>query len=266
MIAIRLATPAPEPTPTPLPPTPTSPPIASPTPAATATATPNPTAAATPIPVPTLVPTEKYQNPGNYLDNVTVDGSPRFVTVHIPPSYQPGVPAPRVINLHGRTSMTFQQEEVSQMNAKADSEGFVAVGPQAAGDPATWWGPIPNELGQPDMDFFEDLLAYLQREISIDPDRIYATGLSNGATLANRLACDMADTLAAIAPVAGGHVAPDRVQTPSPGFSAGHPWHRRRHHSLLWQCEGYAAGAYLGGGLGEALWLRRGAQPGPTLP
>ncbi len=196
------ATPTPEPTPTLLPPTPTSPPTATPTPA--------------PTPTPIPVPTEKYQNPGNYLDNVTINGIPRYFTVHIPPGYQPGVPAPLVVNLHGRTSTAFQQEEVSQMNAKADKEGFVVVGPQAAGEPATWWGPIPNELGQPDMDFFGALLVYLQREISVDPDRIHATGLSNGATMANRLACDMADTFAAIAPVAGGHVAPGECEPDRP--------------------------------------------------
>jgi polyhydroxybutyrate depolymerase len=192
----------PEPTLSPQPATPTTPPTATPVPA--------------PTPTPIPVPTEKYQNPGNYLDNVTIGGLPRFFTVHIPPGYQPGVPAPLVVNLHGRTSTTFQQEEVSQMNAKADREGFVVVGPQAAGDPATWWGPIPNELGQPDMDFFGEMLSYLQAEISVDPDRIYATGLSNGATMANRLACDMAGTFAAIAPVAGGHVAPGECHPDRP--------------------------------------------------
>jgi polyhydroxybutyrate depolymerase len=66
------------------------------------------------------------------------------------------------------------------------------------------------------MDFFEEMLAYLQLEISIDPVRIYATGLSNGATMANRLACDRANTFAAIAPVAGGHVAPDQCEPSRP--------------------------------------------------
>ena len=54
-------------------------------------------------------------------------------------------------NIHGRTATAFQQEEMSQMNAKADKEGFIVVHPQALGNPPTWWGPIPNEVGQPDM-------------------------------------------------------------------------------------------------------------------
>jgi polyhydroxybutyrate depolymerase len=126
------------------------------------------------------------------------------------------VPIPLVLNLHGRGRDMFQQEKVSRMQAKADEAGFVVVNPQALGQPPTWWGPIPGEVGQPDMDFFARLLAYLQSQISLDRDRIYATGLSNGATMVNRLACDMSGTFAAIAPVAGGHVAFDQCQTHRP--------------------------------------------------
>jgi polyhydroxybutyrate depolymerase len=100
------------------------------------------------------------------------------------------------------------------MSAKADEEGFLVVYPQALGTPPTWWGPIPNELGQPDMEFFRELLAHLLHELCIDRQWIFATGMSNGATMANRLGCDMADTFAAIAPVSGGHVAFDEC-TPS---------------------------------------------------
>lgn len=38
-----------------------------------------------------------------------------------------------------------------------------------------------------------------------DPARIFATGLSNGGTMANRLGCDLSQFFAAIAPVAGAH-------------------------------------------------------------
>jgi polyhydroxybutyrate depolymerase len=123
---------------------------------------------------------------------------------------------PLVVNLHGRSSTAYQQEAISKMNKKADEEGFIVVNPQAEGDTATWWGPIPGTQGQPDRDFFEMLLLHLQSELSVDPIRIYATGLSNGASMANRLGCDMSETFAAIAPVAGGHVAFDQCTVASP--------------------------------------------------
>jgi polyhydroxybutyrate depolymerase len=162
------------------------------------------------------LPAGKYQAPGNYVDSIEVNGTKRLFTLHLPANYRPWTRLPLVVNIHGRTATAFQQEEMSQMNLKADQEGFIVVHPQAMDYPPTWWGPIPNELGQPDMDFFEQLLAYLQRELSIDPARIYATGFSNGATMANRLGCDMSDTFAAIAPVSGGHVAFDLCASKNP--------------------------------------------------
>lgn len=47
------------------------------------------------------------------------------------------------------------------------------------------------------------LLGLVRQQTSIDPQRIFATGMSNGAMLVYRLACEMADTVAAIAAVAG---------------------------------------------------------------
>jgi polyhydroxybutyrate depolymerase len=136
-----------------------------------------------------------------------VGGVERWFTVHLPPGYDPGVPMPLVLNLHAYTGTAFEQEAQSGMNAKADEEGFVVVNPQALNDPPSWWGPLPGESGQPDRDFFKQLLPYLQQQVSIDPDRVYATGMSNGGTMTYRLGCDMSGTFAAIAPVSGGHVA-----------------------------------------------------------
>jgi polyhydroxybutyrate depolymerase len=83
-------------------------------------------------------------------------------------------------------------------------------------DPPAWYGPLPSEAGQNDRLFFEALLSYLPEVISIDPDRIYATGMSNGGTMTYRLGCDMAGTFAAIAPVAGGHLNHQLCEPESP--------------------------------------------------
>ena len=167
------------------------------------------TPVATPVamPTPVPVPTEKYQTPGDYAEFITVDGFERWFLVHIPPGYQPGVQMPLVVNLHGAGGDAFSQQKVSGVNAKADEAGFIAVHPQAMGEKPIWYGPFPGLPGQPDRDFFRELLAHLQREISIDPARIYATGISNGGTMANGLGCYMSETFAAIAPVSGGHTA-----------------------------------------------------------
>jgi polyhydroxybutyrate depolymerase len=54
-----------------------------------------------------------------------------------------------------------------------------------------------------DVAFIDALLDELERELCIDTGRVFATGLSNGGYMAHRLACDLAERIAAVAPVAG---------------------------------------------------------------
>jgi polyhydroxybutyrate depolymerase len=51
--------------------------------------------------------------------------------------------------------------------------------------------------------FVRALIAEVQSNYNIDPKRIYATGMSNGAIMSYRLACEASDIFAAVAPVAG---------------------------------------------------------------
>jgi polyhydroxybutyrate depolymerase len=175
----------------------------SPAPDLAAKATPRPASTARPTTTPK--PAVEYRRPGTFRDSLQVEGYRRDFTVHIPPGYQPGVPLPLVLDLHAYSYSVFQQAEMSQINAKADEVGFVVVHPQALGNPSTWYGYLPGLPGQIDKSFFAELLAYLQRQISIDPTRIYATGFSDGGAVANALACEMSDTFAAVAPVSGFH-------------------------------------------------------------
>jgi polyhydroxybutyrate depolymerase len=188
-------------------PSPTAEPTQVPSPTAEPTQVPLATVEPTPTSAPHIAPSAKYQKPGNYIDTMNVKGTRRWFTVHLPTGYQAGAPMPLVLNLHAYSSDAFEQETLSQMNAKADEEGFIVVNPQALHDPPSWWGPLLGERGRPDHDFFQALLPYLQDVLSVDAARIFVTGMSNGGTMTYRLGCDMADTFAAIAPVSGGHVA-----------------------------------------------------------
>jgi polyhydroxybutyrate depolymerase len=53
-----------------------------------------------------------------------------------------------------------------------------------------------------DIGFLRALPREISNEFSIDPKRVYATGISNGGLMSYRLACDAADVFAAVAPVA----------------------------------------------------------------
>jgi len=129
-------------------------------------------------------------------------GATRHYLLHIPPSYKAGVAVPLVINFHGFSSNSRQEEVLTGMSAKADQEGFIVVYPD--GLDATWY-PGHGANGEADLRFIRDLIAWIENNYSIDPKRIYATGISNGGGMANRVGCDMADVIAAIAPDSGAY-------------------------------------------------------------
>ena len=54
-----------------------------------------------------------------------------------------------------------------------------------------------------DAGFVRDLIDRLEANACVDRRRVYAAGMSNGAELSHRLACDLADRIRAIGPVAG---------------------------------------------------------------
>ncbi|MGD2159396.1 MAG: PHB depolymerase family esterase, partial [Anaerolineales bacterium] len=182
----------------------------------TATITPHPTTTLSQTAMASPVQSYRYSAPGDYIATIQVGDSERWFAIHIPLEYHPGVLTPLVVNIHGRGSTAIIQDQRSWMSKKADEEGFIAVHPQALGQPSTWWGAIPNARGQQDMDFFEMMMTYLEGELSIDPKRVYVTGISNGGSMANRLACEMSELIAAVAPVSAGHAAFHQCQIESP--------------------------------------------------
>ena len=98
---------------------------------------------------------------------------------------------------------------VHGMNAKSDEAGFVAVYPNGTGTgPFLTWnaGGLSGKWteGRPDdVKFVASVLDDLATVVNVDPKRVYATGMSNGGMMCYRLAAELSDRIAAIAPVAG---------------------------------------------------------------
>ncbi len=136
---------------------------------------------------------------------LTHDGRERTFVVHVPPGYSPSAATPVVLNFHGRMSSASQQIVLSEMNAAADRHGFVAVHPEGVG--ATWNGGLccGTAMSQDvdDVGFTRAMIDRLASELCVDERRVFATGLSNGGYMSHRLACELADRIAAIGPVAG---------------------------------------------------------------
>ena len=149
----------------------------------------------------------------------------RDYLVRLPPRYDPAAPTPLVLAFHGgggrkegMNSLTCAEgHEASPhcLSAVADQEGFIVAYPDGTsnglgfrswnhgGDHPDLQCPHACAEGVDDMTYFDALLEDLMAIAAVDPARVYATGFSNGAGLAHRLACERAERLAAIAPVGG---------------------------------------------------------------
>lgn len=132
-------------------------------------------------------------------------GRTRTFLVHVPADYDPSAPTPVVLDMHGRAFTAQAQRALTGMDELADVEGFVAVHPQGVG--RTWnaglcCGEAMRE-GVDDVGFVAAMLDALEAELCVDRRRVFVTGLSNGGFIAHRLACELSDRIAAIAPVAG---------------------------------------------------------------
>ncbi len=134
-----------------------------------------------------------------------VDG--RRVGVHVPASYDPTLAVAVVIDLHGLASTGADQARVAHMIEASDAHGFVAVHPNGTGLPRGWNGGDccnpASASGVDDTAFISSVIDELDTELCLDPDRVFAIGLSNGGFLAHRLGCELADRIAAIGAVAG---------------------------------------------------------------
>ena len=132
------------------------------------------------------------------------DGLQRSYILYIPASYDPGDPTPLVMNFHGYTSNSNDQMWYGDFRPIADTAGFLVVHPMGTvddtGQPywnANWGGDVD------DIGFTSALIDHLAMNYSIDLDRVYSTGMSNGGFMSYTLACELSHRIAAIASVTG---------------------------------------------------------------
>ena len=139
--------------------------------------------------------------------SVMVSGRARTFRVHVPSTYRADRAMAIVLAFHGGGGSGKQMEESSLLDVQADREGFVTVYPDGTGVLGTWNGGLccgrAVEENVDDTAFVKAILDHLEGALCADTRRIFATGMSNGGILSHRLACELSDRLAAIAPVAG---------------------------------------------------------------
>jgi len=129
-------------------------------------------------------------------------GRLRTYAVHVPGRAAPPAGFPLVLAFHGGGMQGEGMRRLSRLDAVADARGFIVVYPDGVD---RHWNDGRSTIRNPqdDVAFIAALLDRLAQGRQVDRQRIYATGLSNGALFAQRLACDLSARIAAIAPVAG---------------------------------------------------------------
>lgn len=156
----------------------------------------------------------KITQPGDYRFSIKHDGLDRAYRVHVPATYSPSKPTPMLLSFHGGGgNMNYQADDKYYgLISKSEQAGFIAVFPNgysrfSSGILATWNAGIccagARDKNIDDVGFIREVIKNLKGQLNIDPDRIFASGMSNGALFSHRLACEMADTIRAIASVAG---------------------------------------------------------------
>jgi len=119
--------------------------------------------------------------------------------------------APLVVVLHGYSGSARQVERDYRWDGLADSGKFVVAYPDGIGRSWNVGGESccgrSGRDGVDDVDFIRAAVAEIAENVGIDPARVFATGMSNGAIMSYTLACDT-DIFAAIGPVAGTQLHP----------------------------------------------------------
>jgi polyhydroxybutyrate depolymerase len=138
----------------------------------------------------------------------SIEGRP--FEVFTPSTYDPSVPMPLVVMLHGYTSSGSLQEAYFQFQRLAEERGFLYVHPDGTIDArgAPYWNATDaccNLTGgnAHDERYLLALIEEIEGTYAVDPAQIYFAGHSNGGFMSYRMACDHADKIAAVASLAG---------------------------------------------------------------
>jgi polyhydroxybutyrate depolymerase len=137
-------------------------------------------------------------------------GGSRPVSIHVPPGYVAGIPAPLVIMLHGYSASGAIEESYLMLTPLSDARGFLYAYPDGTVDAngLHFWNATDAccDIGNTMVDdsaYLSALIRQIEARYTVDPKRVFLVGHSNGGFMAYRMACDHADQIAAIASLAG---------------------------------------------------------------
>jgi len=165
-----------------------------------------------------------------YAQSVIIPGARPF-SVFIPSSYNSNSPAPLLIALHGFNQSGSLLEKYLKIQPVAESFGLLYVHPDGTSDKTgtKFWNATPEccDFQKPKVDddsYIMSIIDAVSQRYAVDPNRIYVVGHSNGGFMANELACNHSDRIAAIVNVAGGSFGKSSLCKPSSAISVLQIW------------------------------------------
>ncbi len=135
---------------------------------------------------------------------IDLDGIERSYRVYVPESLADNTRVPLVLVLHGAGGSSSSIERLTGFSTIADREGFIVAYPEAE---ERFWNDHddledPHATPPDDTGYLKAVIEKVTRDYPVDPDRVFAVGLSNGGLMCHRLACELPHLVRAVGGVA----------------------------------------------------------------
>ncbi|MBV71818.1 MAG: hypothetical protein CMH52_10810 [Myxococcales bacterium] len=133
-------------------------------------------------------------------------GRDRPAAYYLPIDYDPSEPMPLLVALHGYTENAAVLDAYMGLSEMASALGVLLIMPNGRVNDygqRYWDASTQGVLGQVDARYIRGLIEEAERYFSIDRSRVGVLGLSNGGSMAYRLACEASDLVSSIIVLSG---------------------------------------------------------------
>ncbi len=176
---------------------------------------------------------DDFPEPGLHSFEIESDGLDREYLLYLPEGYDSAAEYSMIFVFHGGGGQAMNTFDEGLWPNLADERGFVLVVPEGtranpdepasfANNPKSWNDGSGREAlgavkrGVDDVAFVESLIDELRDRLGNEPQALFATGFSNGASMSFRVARELDGRFTAIAPVAGSDWLPELIPDKPP--------------------------------------------------
>lgn len=146
------------------------------------------------------------------IKEITSGNTTRKYLLHIPANYNSKEKVPLILVLHGGGGNGRNAEKMTWFSQKADKENFIVAYPYGTNklfsEKLLTWN-AGNCCGHAldknvdDIEYIKQLILSIKNQYSIDANKVFVTGMSNGGMMSYRIGCELSEYVTGIAPVSG---------------------------------------------------------------